>query len=97
PEPRTPPALHHESCLTLKPPIPESRHPVFYYLGSVPTDRSERVMRAALERVVALFPFELHQLKWWGLTARYVWSIRRRLVQEGYSAASVNQSRSAIR
>src|SRR2546426_11586063 len=97
PAPRNLPTLRQESFLTLQLPIPERRHPVFAYLGSLPTDASERAMRAALERAAALFPFELHQLKFWGLTARYVWSIRRRLVQEGYSAASVNQSLSAIR
>jgi integrase/recombinase XerD len=97
PEPRNLPVLRPESFLTVEPPITERRHPVFIYLGSLPTEASERAMRAALERVVALFGFELHQLKWWGLPVRHVWSIRRRLADEGYSAASVNQSISAIR
>jgi integrase len=96
PEPRNLPALRPESFLTIEPPLPERKHPVFLYLRSLPAEVSERAMRAALERVVALFPFELHQLKWWGLPPRHVWSIRRRLTAEGYSAASVNQSLSAI-
>jgi integrase/recombinase XerD len=97
PEPRNLPALRPESFLTIEWPIPEAKHPVFIYLSSLPTEASERAMGAALVRVAALFGFELHQLKWWGLPARYVWSIRRRLAAEGYSAASVNQSLSAIR
>jgi integrase len=97
PEPRNLPALRRESFLTIEPLLPERKHPVFLYLRSLPTEASERAMRAALARVVALFPFELRQLKWWGLPPRYVWSIRRRLAAEGYSAASVNQSLSALR
>ncbi len=53
-------------------------------------------MRQALLRVAELIGLSFEDLRWWGLTYTYLWSIRERLL-ERYAPATVNQSMSALR
>jgi integrase/recombinase XerD len=83
-----------------------AQNPAMVYLSSLPSQRSQRVMKNALRTIVALLIDEeprslddevIYTAQWQELRYQHTQAIRAQLIQSGKSASTVNRLLSALR